>query len=339
VPGTHAWTRRVLPAARPGPDQVLIAGDSVLTLDFNSPWHLLRNKNRVFAAPYASTWDWRAAKKSVTMLAALEPLVLACGHGRPLAGQQTAPAVRRLPPACARGTGRAGRGKVVGSEERPDRRMIWMNPKHYATRTEYRPPGGSVSTAQPSGCAAQHARIGTSRCGDTAGARLEDGQAASDPSLANALAGGGLSGRVGRRVGMGQKRPGSRRTCGHPPTHGAARTSRGTFRRRPGRDHRRVPACRPPTRRRQGRTREAGPLPPRPELSSVHTGRHWSWAATGLIGAGLGAWIALELAFIPGSRRPGQRHHTKPNPPRLTILATRKHSSPARCLPSSESGP
>lgn len=29
------------------------------------------------------------------------------------------------------------------------------------------------------------------------------------------------------------------------------------------------------------------------------TGLHWSWSATGLIGAGLAAWILLEVALIP----------------------------------------
>jgi hypothetical protein len=41
----------------------------------------------------------------------------------------------------------------------------------------------------------------------------------------------------------------------------------------------------------------------------------------------------------PDRDRPGQRHHAKPNPPRLTIPATTKYASPAKCLPSSESGP
>jgi hypothetical protein len=30
------------------------------------------------------------------------------------------------------------------------------------------------------------------------------------------------------------------------------------------------------------------------------TGRHWSWAATILIGVGHVAWITLELVFLPG---------------------------------------
>ena len=29
------------------------------------------------------------------------------------------------------------------------------------------------------------------------------------------------------------------------------------------------------------------------------TGRHWSWAGTGVIGAGLAGWILLEVALIP----------------------------------------
>jgi hypothetical protein len=37
-----------------------------------------------------ATWNWQAAKVSVAALAKLEPSVLACGHGIPMMGAETA---------------------------------------------------------------------------------------------------------------------------------------------------------------------------------------------------------------------------------------------------------
>jgi glyoxylase-like metal-dependent hydrolase (beta-lactamase superfamily II) len=69
---------------------VLIAGDAVLTVNFNSLWDLLLNRQRVSGPLYISTWNWKVAKESVAALAALEPRVLACGHGIAMIGSGTA---------------------------------------------------------------------------------------------------------------------------------------------------------------------------------------------------------------------------------------------------------
>jgi glyoxylase-like metal-dependent hydrolase (beta-lactamase superfamily II) len=76
TPGHVAYLRRR--------DGVLLAGDAALTVDLNSVDGLLFGRQRVAGPPWYMTWDWPAAKRSVQVLAELEPRVLLPGHGRPL---------------------------------------------------------------------------------------------------------------------------------------------------------------------------------------------------------------------------------------------------------------
>lgn len=105
VPGLHEWDCIPTPGHTPGHvaffrnrDRTLITGDALLTVDLNSLWGFLLwslrlNKQRVSGPPWYSTWRWLAAKESVSVLAKLEPRVLACGHGIPMMGDR---AVREL---------------------------------------------------------------------------------------------------------------------------------------------------------------------------------------------------------------------------------------------------
>ena len=79
---------------RPG-DRVMITGDAVVTVDINSfggflLWSLRINKQRISGPPWYSTLNKQLAKKSVAAIAALEPRVLASGHGVPMQGERTA---------------------------------------------------------------------------------------------------------------------------------------------------------------------------------------------------------------------------------------------------------
>lgn len=74
-------------------DRVLIGGDAVLTVNVNSLTELYRGRQRVSGPPRVSTWDWEGAKRSIAALAELEPAVLACGHGIPMTGAETAGAL------------------------------------------------------------------------------------------------------------------------------------------------------------------------------------------------------------------------------------------------------
>jgi glyoxylase-like metal-dependent hydrolase (beta-lactamase superfamily II) len=91
VPGLADWECIPTPGHTPGHvaylrrrDGVLLAGDAALTVDLNSVDGLLFGRQRVAGPPWYMTWDWPAAKRSVQVLAELEPRVLLPGHGRPL---------------------------------------------------------------------------------------------------------------------------------------------------------------------------------------------------------------------------------------------------------------
>jgi glyoxylase-like metal-dependent hydrolase (beta-lactamase superfamily II) len=106
VPGLADWECIPTPGHTPGHvaffragDRVLITGDAIVTADLNSftgflMWGLRQNKKRLYGPPRYSTWNWRMAKESAATLARLEPRVLAPGHGVPLTGDGTAPALR-----------------------------------------------------------------------------------------------------------------------------------------------------------------------------------------------------------------------------------------------------
>jgi glyoxylase-like metal-dependent hydrolase (beta-lactamase superfamily II) len=101
VPGLPDWEFIQTPGHTPGhiailrtTDRVLITGDAVVTANLNSlpgvvSWALRMNKQRVSGPPWYSTWNRQAAKKSVAVLAGLEPHVLASGHGVPMTGEET----------------------------------------------------------------------------------------------------------------------------------------------------------------------------------------------------------------------------------------------------------
>lgn len=98
VPGLADWERICTPGHSPGhvaffrrSDRVLIVGDAVLTVPMLGLVARLQRISRPLRLP---SWDWQAAKDSVAILAALEPTVLASGHGIPMVGPHVAVALR-----------------------------------------------------------------------------------------------------------------------------------------------------------------------------------------------------------------------------------------------------
>ncbi len=106
VPSLPDWECIPTPGHTPGHvaffrtgDRVLITGDAIVTVDLNSFWGFLLwglrlNKQRVSGPPWYSTWNWRAAKESVSAIAGLEPRVLGSGHGVPMSGDEMARELR-----------------------------------------------------------------------------------------------------------------------------------------------------------------------------------------------------------------------------------------------------
>ena len=113
VPGLPEWRSIRTPGHSPGhvsffraSDRTIIAGDAVLTANYDSFFDFLTGRQVISRPPAPITCDWNAARRSVEELAALDPAVLACGHGRPMAGPETAAKLREFSrsfPAPARG--------------------------------------------------------------------------------------------------------------------------------------------------------------------------------------------------------------------------------------------
>jgi glyoxylase-like metal-dependent hydrolase (beta-lactamase superfamily II) len=103
LPGLPDWEMVPTPGHTPGHvaffrprDRVLVTGDALLTVDLNSWRGLVLRRQEVAGPPWYVTWSRRWAKRSASVLAGLEPLVVASGHGVPMTGPETPARVRAL---------------------------------------------------------------------------------------------------------------------------------------------------------------------------------------------------------------------------------------------------
>lgn len=95
VPGLPDWRVIHTPGHAPGhvslfrdKDRVLLAGDAFITVDQNSAFAVMTQKEELNAPPSYFTIDWEAARKSVQDLANLSPLSIGTGHGLPVHGEE-----------------------------------------------------------------------------------------------------------------------------------------------------------------------------------------------------------------------------------------------------------
>jgi glyoxylase-like metal-dependent hydrolase (beta-lactamase superfamily II) len=105
VPGLADWQCVPTPGHSPGhvvffreSDRVLIAGDAVFTVPL---WGLVPGLQRLSRPPRLASWNWRMTMESMGVLASLEPAVLACGHGAPMAGAGLAGELRAFSDRCS----------------------------------------------------------------------------------------------------------------------------------------------------------------------------------------------------------------------------------------------
>ena len=78
-------------------DGVLLAADAFCTTKAESFFEAaLAREPELHGPPAYFTWDWKMARESVYRLADLNPRVVAPGHGKPLAGDSVAGALREL---------------------------------------------------------------------------------------------------------------------------------------------------------------------------------------------------------------------------------------------------
>lgn len=97
MPGMAEWRWLHVPGHTAGQvalfrerDRVLLAADALVTVNQNELLPLLIQKPVFFCPPPYLTTDWQQARRSVEQLAALEPSIVASGHGRPINRHDTA---------------------------------------------------------------------------------------------------------------------------------------------------------------------------------------------------------------------------------------------------------
>jgi glyoxylase-like metal-dependent hydrolase (beta-lactamase superfamily II) len=99
VPALDGWRWLATPGHTRGhvalvreTDRVVLTGDALVTLRVNEAAGLL-GRQGLSGPPWYTTWDGPAATASIAAIAALEPSVVAGGHGRPLTGPETSATV------------------------------------------------------------------------------------------------------------------------------------------------------------------------------------------------------------------------------------------------------
>jgi glyoxylase-like metal-dependent hydrolase (beta-lactamase superfamily II) len=103
VPGLTGWKWIHTPGHTPGhvsffreSDRVLVAGDAFITVEQESLYKVLTQKQELNGPPKYFTTDWQQAKNSVQALAALHPSVAATGHGVPMTGSKLTEELNKL---------------------------------------------------------------------------------------------------------------------------------------------------------------------------------------------------------------------------------------------------
>ncbi|GAC1419205.1 MAG: MBL fold metallo-hydrolase [Flavisolibacter sp.] len=103
LPGMPEWNWIHTPGHAPGhislfrqKDGVLVAGDAIVTTRQESIFSVMAQKRVVCGPPKYFTPDWGSAAGSVKKLAALEPNVIATGHGHAMYGDAARKALHKL---------------------------------------------------------------------------------------------------------------------------------------------------------------------------------------------------------------------------------------------------
>lgn len=77
-------------------DRLLLAGDAFVTVEQDSLYKVLTQKQEIHGPPVYLTTDWEAARESVRKLAGLKPSIAGTGHGKPMSGTELAEGLNRL---------------------------------------------------------------------------------------------------------------------------------------------------------------------------------------------------------------------------------------------------
>lgn len=134
VPGLNDWVSIHTPGHAPGQvcfwrerDRVLLAGDAVATANLDSWRGIVSQKKQISRPPSPFTYDWAKAQASARQIAALKPLILACGHGVPVVQGKDADVAAELD-AFAASFAPPPRGRYVEVPARADRDGLVYEP-------------------------------------------------------------------------------------------------------------------------------------------------------------------------------------------------------------------
>ena len=103
IPGMPGWKWLHTPGHTPGhvslwreEDRTLLVGDAFITTTQESAYAVAAQRPDLHGPPMYFTPDWKKARESVEMLAALEPEVVVTGHGRAMRGPEMLKALHLL---------------------------------------------------------------------------------------------------------------------------------------------------------------------------------------------------------------------------------------------------
>ncbi|HEX5633583.1 MAG TPA: MBL fold metallo-hydrolase, partial [Gemmatimonadales bacterium] len=103
LPSMPGWSWGHTPGHTPGhvslwrdADRTLIAGDAFITTRQESAYAVAMQRPEMHGPPMYYTQDWEAARRSVELLAALEPELALCGHGYAMKGPALREALHTL---------------------------------------------------------------------------------------------------------------------------------------------------------------------------------------------------------------------------------------------------
>jgi glyoxylase-like metal-dependent hydrolase (beta-lactamase superfamily II) len=103
VPDLPGWQWVHVPGHTPGQialfrqsDRLLISADAFVTVEQDSMYKVLTQKQEVCGPPVYLTTDWDAAYDSVKRLAALNPEIVISGHGTAMQGAELREGLERL---------------------------------------------------------------------------------------------------------------------------------------------------------------------------------------------------------------------------------------------------
>jgi glyoxylase-like metal-dependent hydrolase (beta-lactamase superfamily II) len=141
IPTMPGWTWFETPGHSPGhvsffreQGSFLLAGDAIVTTKQESMMAAVTEVPVVHGPPAYATPDWESARRSVQQLSALQPEIVATGHGAPLRGAEMREALTTL---AIDFTSLAvpSKGRYVDNPARADERGVqWIPPEPASTR-------------------------------------------------------------------------------------------------------------------------------------------------------------------------------------------------------------